>query len=212
MAVSGTHVIGNDLGEGDFNGMYQADKVNQMLSPPIDTAGYDVVRLQHRRWLNVEEGMSDQASIRVGDTVVWTNLADGATAHTDGEWRFQDVDLSAVAGGTIRIEYRMTTDASGQYGGWTLDDMCVIAYDRPVTPPPACGDGSVDSGEECDDGNTADGDGCSASCTDEGGGHDDGDGHDHGDEAGGCCGAGGAGSLPAAGIALSALVRRRRRT
>ncbi|HUQ01381.1 MAG TPA: hypothetical protein VM261_02750 [Kofleriaceae bacterium] len=208
-AFSGTRVIGNDLGEADFNGQYQADKVNQMLSPPIDTAGYDIVRLQQRRWLNVEEGASDQASIRVGDTTVWTNLADGTTHHTDGEWRFQDVDLTPAAGGTIRIEYRMTTDASGQYGGWTLDDMCVVAYDRPVTPPETCGDGSVDAAEECDDGNTADGDGCSATCTAEDGGGGGGGG---GDVGGGCCGAGPAatGVAPLAGIALSLLLRRRR--
>jgi len=30
---------------------------------------------------------------------------------------------------------------------------------------PACGDGSLDPGEQCDDGNTAAGDGCSATCT-----------------------------------------------
>ncbi|MFH1426079.1 MAG: DUF4215 domain-containing protein, partial [Candidatus Kerfeldbacteria bacterium] len=30
---------------------------------------------------------------------------------------------------------------------------------------PACGDGTVDPGEECDDGNNTDGDGCSSSCT-----------------------------------------------
>ncbi len=30
--------------------------------------------------------------------------------------------------------------------------------------PTACGDGTVDAGEECDDGNTADNDGCSATC------------------------------------------------
>jgi CSLREA domain-containing protein len=34
---------------------------------------------------------------------------------------------------------------------------------------PACGDGTVDAGEECDDGNTSDGDGCSANCTVESG-------------------------------------------
>jgi cysteine-rich repeat protein len=31
-------------------------------------------------------------------------------------------------------------------------------------PPPACGNGSLESPEQCDDGNTASGDGCSASC------------------------------------------------
>jgi cysteine-rich repeat protein len=32
---------------------------------------------------------------------------------------------------------------------------------------PACGDRSVDAGEECDDGDNDDGDGCSAGCTTE---------------------------------------------
>lgn len=33
-----------------------------------------------------------------------------------------------------------------------------------ATPPPACGDGRLDPGEECDDGNAAAGDGCAAAC------------------------------------------------
>jgi cysteine-rich repeat protein len=37
-------------------------------------------------------------------------------------------------------------------------DACV------ETPPPACGDGTVDAGEQCDDGNTTNGDGCSSTC------------------------------------------------
>ena len=43
------------------------------------------------------------------------------------------------------------------------DNFKVIASAPP--PPPVCGDGHVDEGEECDDGNTTDGDGCSANCT-----------------------------------------------
>ena len=35
-------------------------------------------------------------------------------------------------------------------------------------PPPSCGDGILDSGEECDDGNTAVGDGCDGMCLIEG--------------------------------------------
>jgi cysteine-rich repeat protein len=34
-------------------------------------------------------------------------------------------------------------------------------------PAPACGDGTVDAGEDCDDGNTTSGDGCSATCENE---------------------------------------------
>ncbi len=210
-AFSGTRVIGNDLGAADFNGQYQAGKVNQMLSPPIDTAGWDVVRLQHRRWLNVEEGMSDQASIRVGETTVWSNVADGQTHHVDGEWRFQDVDLSSVAGGSIRIEYRLATDATGQYGGWTVDDVCVIAYNNPV-----CGNAAVEPGELCDDGNTSPGDGCESDCTETppctGPDCDPMD-LPGGDLGGGCCGTSTdpTGALALAGLALSLVGWRRRR-
>jgi cysteine-rich repeat protein len=35
-----------------------------------------------------------------------------------------------------------------------------------VVVGPACGDGTVDAGEDCDDGNTVDLDGCSSLCTD----------------------------------------------
>jgi cysteine-rich repeat protein len=36
-----------------------------------------------------------------------------------------------------------------------------------VPPPPVCGNGVMEAGEQCDDGNSLDGDGCSASCTNE---------------------------------------------
>lgn len=36
---------------------------------------------------------------------------------------------------------------------------------KDAEPPPACGDGKRDEGEECDDGNLVDGDGCSSECT-----------------------------------------------
>ncbi len=36
-----------------------------------------------------------------------------------------------------------------------------------VAPPPLCGNGSPDPGEQCDDGNTVSGDGCSSNCTNE---------------------------------------------
>ena len=58
---------------------------------------------------------------------------------------------------------RSTSDNSTEYGGWTLDDVCLVGYPK----LPLCGDGVVDDGEDCDDGNTVDGDGCSAVCTTE---------------------------------------------
>ena len=36
---------------------------------------------------------------------------------------------------------------------------------QPLPPPPPCGNGAIDVGEECDDGGTGAGDGCSPTCT-----------------------------------------------
>ncbi|MEQ9322010.1 MAG: hypothetical protein RIF41_22770, partial [Polyangiaceae bacterium] len=59
-AYSGDFVFGNDLGHDNFNGLYQGDKINAADSPVIDVSGYDNVRLQYRRWFNVEDGFYDR--------------------------------------------------------------------------------------------------------------------------------------------------------
>ncbi len=167
-AFSGTKVIGNDLGGGRYNGTYQPNKTNVMISPVIDTMGHTNVRLQYRRWLNIENSYFDQAQVLSNDQVVWQNLDDGERGdrhHTDKEWRFSDVDISSTINdsGTVQLRFRLTTDGGLEMGGWTLDDVCVVAYGASSTA--ICGDGKIDSGEVCDDGNTVAGDGCNADCT-----------------------------------------------
>jgi len=41
---------------------------------------------------------------------------------------------------------------------------CILTNTYNPPPPPACGDGHLDQGEECDDGNNDNGDGCSSDC------------------------------------------------
>ena len=93
-AYSGDNVYGNDLGPEGWNGQYQNGKLNRTTLPPVDTGGFEVVRLQYRRWLNVEDGTADHARITAGGSEVWSNLADaGATHHLDAEWRsLEDAD------------------------------------------------------------------------------------------------------------------------
>lgn len=216
-AFSGERAFGNDLGVDNFNGEYQADKVNYARGPVVDVQGYDVVRLQYRRWLTVEQGEADTATIYSNDTPVWQNLADAATHHIDGEWRFHDVELTGTAaGGSVQLTFELATDTGDNYGGWTIDDVCVVAYNLPV-----CGNGAVEAGEECDDGNGDDTDACLSDCTvnPDGGGDGDSGGDDTGDGAGGVtsgcgCRTGGAGgSSPLWPLLLIgyALWRRRRR-
>lgn len=166
LAHSGQRVYGNDLGGGNYNGRYQPGRQNVLHAPVVDVTGYTNVRLHYRRWLNVEDGNFDKAEILSNGTVVWANLdtGDGGnTHHEDKEWRFQDVDLSSsIVDGKVAIDFRLTSDGGLEFGGWTVDDICIVAFDDGA---PRCGDGNVDPGETCDDGNLAAQDGCENDCT-----------------------------------------------
>lgn len=174
-AFSGSYVFGNDLGHGNYNGLYQRNKTNYADSPIIDTNGYDNIRLQYRRWLNVEDGHFDQGSVYANGQLAWSNLAspnenNAEVHHTDREWRFHDVDLEPFIGddGMVQIRFQLASDNGLQMGGWTLDDFCIVSYEA-SGPSQSCGNGTLEVGEACDDGNNASGDGCDATCQNEDG-------------------------------------------
>ncbi|MEZ4404615.1 MAG: DUF4215 domain-containing protein [Kofleriaceae bacterium] len=167
-AVSGTKVFGMNLTNG---GTYAPDANVWARTPNITTTGYTNVRLQYRRWLNVEDGFFDHATIAADGATVWSNFNsnqgnNSSTSHTDREWRFHDVDLSSqAADGAVQLTFALQSDPGLELGGWTLDDVCVVGYRAGAV---ACGNNVVEPGEQCDDGNTASGDGCSATCQIEG--------------------------------------------
>jgi cysteine-rich repeat protein len=207
-AFSGDGVLGNDLGGGDHDGAYQPDKVNFAQAPTVDVGRYSDVRLQYWRWLTVEDAFFDKATIYANGQQAWRNFDSeqgdqSATQHTDREWRFSDVPVSDfITDGKLDVKFELSSDGGLEFGGWTVDDYCVVAASGSICGDGVmtgaetcdagddnndedadacrsncriahCGDGVVDSGEVCDDGNTMDGDGCSADCAD--GGDDGGD-------------------------------------
>jgi len=197
VAFSGATVLGTVLGDD-----YAPDQTYRATSPSIDVRGYTGVRVQYRRWLTAEDYFYDQTSIAADGTELWHPIeGDGGLNMTDREWRFQDLDLSAqAADGMVSVSVGLVSDPGVQFGGWTIDDFCVVA----TGGSGVCGNGVVDAGEACDDGNTADGDDCSATCElPDGSTGDD----------GGCCStsAGGAGGPALLGLATVATILRRRR-
>ncbi len=171
LAFLGDNVVGNDLGEGNFNGLYRDGIHNALNIPSIDVAGFESVRLHYRRWLNVEDGRFDQATILANGEEVWANLVPDRfqadrSDHLDSEWRFHTVDLTAQvsAEGAVQLSFQLETDDPFRdttvFGGWNIDDLCVVGFN-----PPECGNGEVELKESCDDGNLLDGDGCQADCT-----------------------------------------------
>ena len=190
---TGTHILGTKI-FGD--GRYPRDATTSITTPAIETWMYDEVHLQYWRWLSVEDGVYDRASVVVNGTTVWQNAesGDGSLDHVDHEWRFKDIDVTALAGSSITASWQLTSDRSRELGGWTLDDVCLVGIGK----HPVCGDGVIDFREDCDDGNTAGEDGCSQYCR---------------DEDAGCCSAGTDPRAPLVlGLGVVALLARRRRT
>ncbi|HEY5928142.1 MAG TPA: hypothetical protein VIV11_40925, partial [Kofleriaceae bacterium] len=210
-AFAGMGVFGSDLSK---DGVYAASAMSFAESPEIDLQGKTGLRLQMQRWLGVEDGFYDDAKLLINGTEVWTNFASASepqqsgTHHIDREWRFADFELAAhEASGKVKLRFEIASDEGLQFGGWTLDDVCVV---MPAQGPgdPNCGNGAVDANETCDDGNVTNGDGCSDVCENE-----DGDGGDGGTADSGCCGVGTSPTGPVALtlFTLGVLLRRRRR-
>lgn len=136
-AFSGGSVWANDLGVGAYNGAYQGGIHNRLSSPSIDCRGATGTRLQFRRWLNVEDAALDQARILVNGTVVWTNPV-GETVR-DRAWRFEDVDISHLADGQrIRVSFELQSGFGIELGGWTIDDVAIVATGRQPIPDAGC--------------------------------------------------------------------------
>jgi MYXO-CTERM domain-containing protein len=130
-------VAGNDLGGGNFNGLYQPGKTNVLVSPTIELTGFQNVRLQYRRWLNVEDGFYDQARIRSNDQQVWSNYAStdeqGRRPHRTGVALPRRRSVVDDPGRPRRGEVRAAVGPGPRVlGGWTIDDFCIVGFGASV--------------------------------------------------------------------------------
>ncbi len=162
-AHSGDYVWGNDLTpEEIWDGRYQENKVNTLRSPKWDLRKYQTVRLRFWRWLTVEDGYFDQATIYVNDRRVWSNKSTNPsdsypnTHHIDKEWVAFDLDITEEAAltGDVQIRFEISSDAQNQYGGWNIDDFCLYTTEDTVAVP----DGGTESDGGADGDTDADGD------------------------------------------------------
>lgn len=100
-----------------------------LTSPVFDASRHRNLALHFVRWLTIERGLSDQASIEVSTngmdwTRIWTNPIE--TSLNTREWVPQSVQLPSWTDGspTVRIRWGMgPTDTSRTAGGWVLDDI-----------------------------------------------------------------------------------------
>ncbi len=127
-AVSGTNVLGYDLG-GDYeDGMSET----HVTGPAIDCSQLVGSTLRFQRWLGVETSSYDHAYIRVSNNgSSWTTIWENGGEIEDGSWTQHEYDISGVADGqpTVYIRFTMgSTDGSWAYCGWNIDDLEVFGY------------------------------------------------------------------------------------
>jgi len=100
-----------------------------LTSATFDASGHRNLTLHFARWLTIERGLSDQASIEVSTngadwTRIWTNpIEESLNAK---EWVLQSLPLPAWVDGSpsVRVRWGMgPTDTSRTAGGWVLDDI-----------------------------------------------------------------------------------------
>jgi hypothetical protein len=147
-AYSGSKILALGL-----DGNYGPKQRTWAKTPKIDIGQYSDVRLHYRRWLTVEDGHFDQATVAANGKKAWNNYNSdqgdsSAIHHADKEWRFHDVPLSGYfRGHSVEVTFDLTSDEGLELGGWQLDDVCVVA-----NPYSICGDGVKTPTEQCDNG------------------------------------------------------------
>jgi MYXO-CTERM domain-containing protein len=146
-AYDGKNVLGTTLGG---SGLYLADRKAFAHGPVVDLKGARQVHLQMRRWLTVEDGFYDHATISVNGTMLWQNLgtneSDGTLDLLDKEWRFFDLDISSVVGESAQVTLGLDADPVQNFGGWNVDELCIVAVKD--APPEATG-ASTGAGGGC---------------------------------------------------------------
>ena len=149
-AYSGTNVVGTNLG-----GTYSPNTIERLSTPAIDFGKYSDIHLQYRRYLSIEDGNADQATIYANDVAAWSNPVSPFPTNyqqisfTDPEWIFDDVPLSGrIANGhVVAVTFELHSDGGYQLGGWNIDDVCIVANAHAL-----CGDGTKQGTEQCDNG------------------------------------------------------------
>ncbi|MBN1335309.1 MAG: hypothetical protein JXB39_05065 [Deltaproteobacteria bacterium] len=128
-AYSGSNVWGNDLSQ---DGAYANDCFPVLTSVAIPVAPFPDLVVQFRRYLGVEDGYYDDATLDVDGETVWRNHATNRTVgdehHQDDQWTLASVRVTdADLDGFITLAWGLEADPGLTLNGWTLDDVTVYA-------------------------------------------------------------------------------------
>ncbi len=121
---------GNNIYAYNLDGSYDYDMPARYLKTnAIDCSNVTDTHLAFWRWLSMDQGSSDNASVEVSSdgiswTTVWQNPADYVLCADS--WQYCVYDISSVADGqsTVYVRWVMgPTDGSWNFAGWAIDDV-----------------------------------------------------------------------------------------
>ena len=124
-------VLGNDLtSSGTYNNSISTTQ--WVTSVPIDCSDYSGIEMRYVHWLGVENNSWDHAYLQVYDGLSWVTLFEnGSSTISESEWNAEFYDMSTYADGNPDFQIRFglgSTDGSGQYAGWNVDDIELKGY------------------------------------------------------------------------------------
>ncbi|MEW5925000.1 MAG: M14 family zinc carboxypeptidase [Candidatus Zixiibacteriota bacterium] len=130
-ATSDNYVLGNDLTLAD--GSYNASLTTTywVTSPYIDCTNLTGMQIRFFRWLGIESSTYDHAYLQAYNGSSWVTVHQNSGTVDESSWNEQLYDLSAIADGNPDFQIRFgigTTDGSGQYCGWNIDDITIEGY------------------------------------------------------------------------------------
>lgn len=137
-AFTGTNVYGYNLA-----GEYDEDTPAQyLITQPFNCTGLSRVTLNFARWLGVEAGSFDKATIEAStDGINWNTIwAYQGDDLEETSWSQQSHSLSDVADDApfVMIRWGMgPTDGNSEFAGWNIDDVVITAIGTasPNQPP-----------------------------------------------------------------------------
>jgi hypothetical protein len=134
----------------DPDGEYKADNAQFATGPTLAIplgGSRSLLHLRYQRWLSVEGSEYDVAAVVLNGTELWRNPFDASLA--DGAWTTVSHDLRGQPDLTdeLRFAWTLTTDGGLEYGGWNLDDVCLVALADPERHYRASGFAATDDGD-----------------------------------------------------------------
>lgn len=127
-AATGVKIAGTDLQMivAD-NGLYAPNSDRWLETPTIVSTGYSGVRVRFKRWLTTETSQFDQAEIHANGNLIYQNPF--SSYQFDSNWTTQDYPVAAANNPGFKVSWRMKSDNSTNYGGWSIDDVMVYAVE-----------------------------------------------------------------------------------